>query len=98
MPTGEPRPPLSPEGAAAFAAEGERLAAEGRAIADEATAVLADALAVVLADETELAALPPASAREAIEFLVRLGRMGHEEGEALLTRAGGLGASGAEGT
>ena len=75
--------------ARALAAEGERLAAEGRAIADEATAVLADALAAVLADPAELAALHPASARDAVDFLVRLGRLGREEGEALVRRAGG---------
>ncbi len=86
MPPREPSDPLAAEEARA---EGARLAAEGRAIADEATTVLADALAAVLADEAEVAALHPASARDAVEYLVRLGRMTREEGEAVRRRAGG---------
>ncbi len=86
MPTREPSfDPTSD----AHAAEGARLAAEGRAIADEARALLADALAAVLADEAEVAALHPASARDAVEFLVRVGRMARAEGEAVVRRAGG---------
>ncbi|GJG87836.1 hypothetical protein tb265_30170 [Gemmatimonadetes bacterium T265] len=68
---------------------GDRLADEGRVIADEATTVLADALAAVLADPAELGALHPASARDAVEFLVRLGRLTRDEGEAIARRAGG---------
>ncbi len=82
-------PPREPPSPAAFAAEGAELAGRGRAITDEATALLADALAAVLADEDELAALHPASARDAVEFLVRLGRMTRAQGEAVVRRAGG---------
>ncbi len=74
--------------AEAFAAEGARLAARGRAIEDEVTTVLADALAAVLADPGELAALHPASARDAVDYLVRVGRMTREEGDAVVRRAG----------
>lgn len=81
-------PPREPPSPAAFAAEGARLAAAGRAISEEATTLLADAFAAVLADEDELAVLHPASARDAVEFLVRLGRMTREEGEAVVRRAG----------
>lgn len=83
MSSGEPLP--SDE----RAAEGEALAAQGLAIAAEARELLADALAAVLADEAELAALAPESAQDAVEFLVRVGRLGREEGEALVRRAGG---------
>ena len=75
----------SPE---SFAEAGARLAARGRVIEDEARSVLADAFAAVLADAGELAALHPASARDAVDFLVRVGRMTREEGDAIVHRAG----------
>ena len=60
----------------------------GGASAAVATAALADALTAVLADDAALAALHPASARDAVAFLVRQGRMTAEEGEAVVRRAG----------
>ncbi|HEY0778194.1 MAG TPA: hypothetical protein VGD56_09535 [Gemmatirosa sp.] len=89
MPDPSPSPGSVPEPSPeSFAAEGERLAARGRAIEEEMTAVLADAFAAVLADPAELAALHPASARDAVDFLVRVGRMTRDEGEAVVRRAG----------
>ena len=72
----------------ALAAEGARLAAEGAAIEAEVREVLADALLAVVGNEAELARLHPASARDAVNYLVRLGRMTAAEGEAVVRRAG----------
>lgn len=77
-----------------YVVEGARLAAEGAAIEAEVREALADALLAVLTDAAELARLHPASARDAVDYLVRLGRMTAEEGDAVVRRAKGEGFSG----
>jgi plasmid stability protein len=72
-----------------YVAEGARLAAEGRAVEAEVRETLADALLAVLRDEAELARLHPASARDAVDYLVRLGLMTADEGDVILMRAKG---------
>ena len=88
MPPRDPPSPPDDASADALAAEGARLADRGRTIAEEMTSLLADAFAAVLADAAELAALDPASARDAVDYLVRCGRLGREEGDAIVRRAG----------
>ena len=88
MPPREPVLPPDEASSDALAAEGARLAASGEAIAAEMTTLLADAFAAVLADEAELTALHPASARDAADFLVRCGRMTRQEADAIVRRAG----------
>ncbi len=72
-----------------LAAEGEALAAQGLAIEAEARSLLADALTAVLADADTLVTLPPESARDAVDFLVRLGRLTRADGDAIVQRARG---------
>ena len=81
--------PPEPSEPSRYVAEGARLAAEGAAIEAEVREVLADALLAVLGDPAELARLHPASARDAVDYLVRRGRMTAEEGEAVVRRAQG---------
>ena len=84
-----PREGPEPPDLDALAAEGARLAAEGAAIEAEVREVLADALLAVLGDGAELARLHPASARDAVDYLVRLGRMPADEAQAIVRQAKG---------